>query len=568
MDDLVGALARIDARLESLERRVCALESRPQPLIPSVSAAATPEKELAAAEQSVLPQAENIFSVAGKAMLGVAGAYVLRAIAESGSFPKLAVVVLALAYAGMWLFWAARAAADAPIARAAYAATAALIFGPMLAELTLRFQVLPASIAAALLSAFVAGAFALAWKRKLGSVVWVVETAAVFTALALLIISRDLVPYTAALLVMAAASEFAVVRDRWPSLRYLVSPAVSIAILILIYIHTLPESARPEYDVVQPATLLALPTLLFLIYGISIAWRTVLQKRQIANFEVAQAVGVFVLAVLSWLWFPLGTGYAGLGASFWLLSAACYTATFVCFDRITERRNYHVYSLWSVVLGVAGSFLALSPVPRVMFLSAASIVATLIGVRIARLTLEFHGLVYLTGAAFASSLLEYGARALTGAFPSAPGWMVWIVAGSALLCYTIGGQFRGEQWNQRVMRLLSAILAVSSIATFLVSVMVWVTALGMNPGVAHIAVIRTLITSGLALALAYSGARWSHIELVWIAYGILVLVTAKLLFEDLPHGHSGSIAISIFLYAISLIMVPRLAHTAGQKEKG
>ena len=394
------------------------------------------------------------------------------------------------------------------------------------------------------------------------------ETAALFTAIALLIISRDLVPYTAALLVMAAASEFAAARDHWPALRYLVSPAVSIAIVILIYIQTLPESARPDYAGVQPGALLALPTLLFLVYGTSIAWRTVLQKRQITIFEIAQAVSAFVLAVLSWIWFPLGTGYAGPGVLFWLLSAACYTAAFLYFDRISERRNYHVYSLWSVVLGLAGSFLVLSPVPRVMFLSAASIVATLIGVRVARLTLEFHGLVYLTGAAFASSLPEYGARALMGAFPNAPGWMVWIVAGSALLCYAIGGRFKGEQWNQRVMRLLSAILGVSSIATFLVSVMVWVTALGMNPGVAHIAVIRTLITSGLALALAYSGARWSHIELVWIAYGILVFVTAKLLFEDLPHGHSGSIAISIFLYAVSLIMVPRLSHTAGQRKNG
>jgi hypothetical protein len=75
-----------------------------------------------------------------------------------------------------------------------------------------------------------------------------------------------------------------------------------------------------------------------------------------------------------------------------------------------------------------------------------------------------------------------------------------------------------------------------------------------------VAVIRTLITCGVALALAFSGSRWQRAELVWIAYGTLALVTAKLLFEDLQHGHPGSTAVSIFLYAVALILVPRMAR--------
>ena len=75
-------------------------------------------------------------------MLGIAGAYVLRAVAESGSFPKLVVVALALAYAATWMVWASRVPVGAPFASTAYAATSALILVPMLAELTLRFQVL------------------------------------------------------------------------------------------------------------------------------------------------------------------------------------------------------------------------------------------------------------------------------------------------------------------------------------------------------------------------------------------------------------------------------------------
>jgi hypothetical protein len=81
-----------------------------------------------------------------------------------------------------------------------------------------------------------------------------------------------------------------------------------------------------------------------------------------------------------------------------------------------------------------------------------------------------------------------------------------------------------------------------------------------------VAVIRTLISCGLVLAVAYSGSRWQRIELVWTAYGTLALVAAKLLFEDLPNGHSGPIALSIFLFAGTLILVPRVARTGGKLE--
>ena len=68
----------------------------------------------------------------------------------------------------------------------------------------------------------------------------------------------------------------------------------------------------------------------------------------------------------------------------------------------------------------------------------------------------------------------------------------------------------------------------------------------------------------LALGLAYAGARWHRVELTRIAYAALALLAAKLLFEDLRHGHLEFIAGSIFLFAVTLITVPRLART-GQK---
>ncbi|MGB8731203.1 MAG: hypothetical protein WCC99_08140, partial [Candidatus Sulfotelmatobacter sp.] len=183
MDDL-DALARLIARLEKLESRVSDLEHRSEKAacVAAIPAAPTVLQPTAAAFS--LAQAGGVFPVVGKAMLGIAGGYLLRAVAESGTFPKLAVVVLALAYAEMWLVWAARVSAEARFVSSVYATTAALIIAPMLWELTLRFKVLPTWATAAVLGVFVATAYALAWKRNLVSILWVANVAAVFTALA------------------------------------------------------------------------------------------------------------------------------------------------------------------------------------------------------------------------------------------------------------------------------------------------------------------------------------------------------------------------------------------------
>jgi hypothetical protein len=570
MDDRLDAVARLEARMEALERRITALEGRSSSVTTSVASAPVPATTVSpqavqANEEAALPPTGGLFSVVGKAMLGIAGAYVLRAIAESGSFSRLAVAVLALAYAGAWLVWAARTPTGARFASAAYAATAGLILAPMLGELTLRFGVLTAPVTAALLSAFVVAAAALAWKRKSVPVVWVAAVTGVLTAGTLLIVSRNLVPYTTALLVVAAVIEFAAARNRWIPLRLLVAAAADVAILILVYIFSLPQSSRSDYTAVSATALLALPSMAFLIYAVGVAIRTVFLRQRIILFEIGQAVIAFSLGAVSWLWFAPEEGRTGLGIFCWLLAAACYGTAFLYFDREHEERNYHVYASWGVALALAGGFLLLTPLPLALGLSAVAIIATVAGVRLDRLTPEFHGLLYLAAAAFVSGLLEYGGRALAGTFPAAPGWMVWIVATAALVCYAVGGRFHGERWNHRLMRLLAAILAVSAAATFLVSGLVWLAQIGMTLGASHVAVIRTLITCALALALAFLGSRWERVELIWTAYGTLALVAVKLLFEDLAHGQSGSIALSIFLYAAALIAVPRVARPGRKK---
>ena len=76
----------------------------------------------------------------------------------------------------------------------------------------------------------------------------------------------------------------------------------------------------------------------------------------------------------------------------------------------------------------------------------------------------------------------------------------------------------------------------------------------------HLAFLRTLTICLTILALAFSGSHWCRIELTRISYVALALVAVKLVFEDLRLGHLEFIAASIFLFAVTLIAVPRIAR--------
>ena len=559
MEDLPEALNRLTTRLETLEQRVYALEHTSEAI--QSQPVPKPAAPRAAPVAEALPFAQaGVFAVLGKALLGIAGAYLLRAVAESGSLPRLAVAAVAIVYALLWLVGAARAAAGAWFASATYACTSALILAPMLWELTLRFNVLTPVAAAGVLSVFVCAAAALAWKRNLTSVYWVANAAAAVAALALSIATHTMTPFIAVLLLMVLVSEFAAGRNRELSIRPLVAAAADLAIWALIFIYSSPQSTRGDYPALGAALLIAPGFILFSIYGSSVAFKTVLKRQKITAFETVQAMIAFLLAATSLLYFVPRSGAPVLGALCLVLAATGYAATFTCFARDPDRRNYRVFATWSAALLVVGSWLCLPALILAAFLGVAAVTATALGARWSRLTLEFHGLACLLAAASAAGLLDYVYCALAGALPGAPTSGVCLVAASAVLCYAAGKPRQGEPWKLQLLHLATASVALGAVAALLIEGLMSLAAFGVHPEAQHLAFIRTLTLCAAALALAFSGERWRRLELTRIGYATLVLVAVKLVFEDLRHGHLAYIAASIFLVALTLIAVPRLTH--------
>jgi hypothetical protein len=435
----------------------------------------------------------------------------------------------------------------------------------MLWELTLRFNVLPAAIAAGVVCVYALAALALAVfgrgrARDPAPVLRVAFTAATVLSLALAIVSHAILPFVVVLLFLTALCEFAPELDRLPAIGALIALAADVAIWILIYVYYAPLGASGDYPPLGRPALLAPGIAIFVLFAGSVAFRTLLRGKQIMVFATVQTTIALLLAAVSLADFGPQTGILILGATCLVLSAASYAAVFTVFGRAPERRNAAVFAAWAAALLLAGSLLCLPPLLVIALLGAAAIAATVLGSRKSLITFEFYGMVFLLAAAAASGLFSFFASALIGAPAGAPALGIWLVTVCAFLCCAAAMSRKAESWMQQTLHIAFAALAVGAAAALIVQGLVSLLALKIVPGPHHLASIRTLVLCAAALALAFGGAHWRRLELTRLGYAVLALVAIKLLFEDLRHGHLAYIAASIFLVALTLIAAPRVAR--------
>lgn len=115
--DIQAAVEELTEKLRALEVRIAALEAQPAAASPDLSAVAHAplQRPTPPATWRGFPSVETpagVVPVLGKAVLGIAGAYLLRALAESSSIPKLPVLMAAILYACFWIIWAVRTAGE------------------------------------------------------------------------------------------------------------------------------------------------------------------------------------------------------------------------------------------------------------------------------------------------------------------------------------------------------------------------------------------------------------------------------------------------------------------------
>jgi len=566
-------LEQVTGRLRDLERRVALLEKHTEKPTPdqtevtAYSPSALQRPKPPAAWRGFPPAELPVVPVLGKAVIGIAGAYLLRAFAESGTISKLPVLVVAIIYAALWMVLAVRTHDASRFASVTYGITSALILVPLLWESTVSFRSISPTFTAVVLVAFVVLALALTltWQCNLQVIPGIATLATVITALALIIATHELVPLTAALLGVALATEVAVCLGHRLSVRVVPAIAADFAVWLLVDLMTSSTGVPESYHPARRTTIVFLSFVLLAIYGGSIGIRNFALRHRMAALEVAQGVLAFVLATFGVMRATQGFASPFLGILFLLLGSVCYWGVLWRFGNESHTRNRRVSATWAAALLLAGTLLLFPADFQVPFLCLAALAAVFVYSRTRKFSLGLHTTFYLAAATGVSSLPIYVANAFGGTMPGAPDWGLWIVGVSAALCYTIGAQNADDQDQRRLLWVVPAALVGFTAAALAVVAVAWLAGSRVELAPSHLSVIRTIMNCALALAVGFLGARWNRVELGWVAYAAVAFGTMKLLFEDLRFGNAASLVVSLLFYGLILILLPRLTRRGQTK---
>lgn len=515
VDALVAWIRQLESRIEALERGYA-----PAPQLPAAP--------LVLSSGPIAPSfAEPVVSggslaALGKALMVFGGAYLLRAVADSGAIAQQLGIALGLAYAAYWLIWSARPRARDRFTILLYGSAAALIFPPLLWENTVIVHALPAAVSAFLLVLFAFGGLLLDWQGNRPATSWVTLVSGLATGIALLLATQQFAPFTIALLAIAGLVEYGACRERWLKVRWLPALAANFAVFGLLY------AGRDD------RAALAVSFTLAVVYAGSIAARTIVFRREIQLLEIGQAGTALGLLLWSGRAQP-----AAPGVFLAILGAGCYCAAVAVRELPVSRRNPRAFEIFGLALILAGTGVLLSgPV-----FTAACCAFALAASRLKRF--ETHVPAYTLAAALGSGVLVFAWNAMAGGQAVTPSWTMVLTALTLAACWTM---------LRDVPAALTGGLLVATILGFAARALA-----GLAPGDSPLGdSLRIALLSSAALGLALIGRRWHRRECVWLVYPVMIFAGYRLIAHDFSNGRPANLAVSLALYGGTLWLLSRV----------
>jgi hypothetical protein len=553
--------------LEALEREVRDLANRVTYLEQhtGLSAPAAPAGVPEILPDYSLAEMPSLLPMVGRSLLGLAGAYLLRALTESGTVPAQVGFVGGIVYALLWLGWAARSPAKERLKTAVDSLTAVLILSPLLWEATVRFHVIGLWTAAAILLAFAVFGMAISWRKSLLIVSTFATVAALGTAAALLMTTHDVLPFTFLFLAVAAAIEASACLDHWLSERWLGAAAADLSVLLATWLVTNDRGLPEGYAPIPHAWLLTAQVALLTIYLSSTIIRTLFRRFSFTAFETAQCALVFAVSLSGgWRVAP------AMAAVMLVCAASCYLVSFAFLERqATSSRNFYTYSTFGIVLAVVGSRILLSGAAAAWLWFVLAVGCIWAGGWFGRMTLQVHGAIYLVLALAASGAAEEAASQLLGAalWPGDHQAALWTTLAATAAAYLLVVHYSADGspgWKVLTFRIAVAAcfgwIAAGIVAGALTGVYHLI--FGAAASHAYCATLRTGVLAGLSVLLAWVGPRWNRSELSRLIYPVMFLGGYRLVAQDLHEGHKGALFLSLLLYGAVLTALPRLKRTA------
>ncbi|HEY3124863.1 MAG TPA: hypothetical protein VGK70_12490 [Thermoanaerobaculia bacterium] len=564
-------LEEFSLALRGLERRMASLPSGvPEPEPESVSDAAEPVLSTLSEQLPQQGAVLNVLTELGRSCLILGGAFLVRALTDSGTLQRPVGAGLGLAYGVLWVLLADRSAAHGRSTSATFLGiTSVVIAYPLVVETSTRMAVFRPSGAAAILAALTLLCLGVAWHRGLALFAWAALGAAVASSFVLGIVTGAVEPFAAALLAIGVASLWLAYSPRpWRGLRW---PAAAAADVFVLWsaLRLAPSGPPAPESTPSLSFFLVLAFALPFLYLGSFAVRTLARRRNVVLFDAVQ--GIAALAV--------GFGGAALvvryvqdaqpilGASAVVIGVGCYGVAFVFVER-QQRRNFLFYATLALLLTLSGSALLAGGGVLTLLWCLLAVASAILATRFTRVTLAVHSAAYALAAAWRSG--SAGASLDAFVAPPARPWTPLTAAGlcaigAAAACYVLLAREKGEanRARERFPRLMLAVTVAFGGGAF--AIVAIKNLIGGGPASldsAAIAAARTAVLAVAVFLLAAARRRAALPELAWLTYGVLSIGAVKLLIEDLPGGRPATLFVAFLFYGAALLAAPRLLRRA------
>lgn len=547
LDEIRHALAALERRLAELEHPTTSIASSLDERVAGESAGGR--------ARPAGGGAGSVFALAGRGFLAFGGAFVLRALTESGAIGPATGVWLGVTYAVAWI---AAAEWTSGASRQLHGWLSLAIGLPLVLEAAGRLALLSVGPAVAALALVGGLALAVAWHRQLPGLAAGASVGGSLVALVLGLATGSLLAYGTFGLALGIATLWVSYDRRW---RWLLWPSAA-ATNLLAFVAALRACHRPPLE--SPIATEAFLAAFGALYFGSFVVRTLFHERAVRGFETAQTAAVMAVglggAILVGRMNALDLAAVGLPAA--IVGVALYAQTFW---RVAARRGYggdfHYFGFTAFALALAGTTILL-PAPGRLFVTAGGALAlAALAARLQQPPLLLQSAIALFVAAAEAHLFPLVSALWLGSisvWPPIPGAVVLVLV-TAAACYVpplvTGVPRDGFSVSGRVM--MAGILAAGAACVALAVAGPVFAGRQASPGV--LATVRTVILAASVVVLARIGREAPFRELAWIAYVLLIACGLKILLDDLPHSRATTLFIALAAYGLALIATPRMA---------
>lgn len=577
-------LARLESRLQALESRIATENDDPIPahaLSPAPLAVEPgPESgvdsvDAAAAAPTAVPS-PSVFTLLGRLLIILGGAFVFRAGTHTGTLPAGLGVSLGLLYGVAQIALARRAAASGlrPSANW-YGLGGAMIVLPLIVESTLDFRILPPTLSAVLLPALGFMGVLVAVRARLRPMAWIFLSGTGTVGLLLTVKTGFGLGFPLGVILVGLAGLWLGYLRSWYGLA-VVGSVVPVALVMgasllvaLEYEGAVTASLSPAVGLVLQLTLIA--GFLGSFLARALRWSAPVGYLEVAQSILALTIG-FVGALVSIHKDP--SLRPALGSFMLVTGLACYLISFSRIDRRPGLRgNFAFFSSVALVGTLAANALILSGWAELGLFLLAAMGLALAGARLQRATLSLHAAIYVVSAGFSSGLVAESLDALTGAMVGIPTLRQFatmlLVLVVAAICVGAPVVHAGRTLGRfsrlpKAVYLLFLLVSIDGlVAAYATDRLSGIAGEPLDAGV--VAAMRTGILAISAILVALL-ARWPRLrEGALLVPLVLVLGAAALVLGDLRSGRPATQFASLALYGSALILAPRLARQARQR---